>query len=137
VVSTGDLRARLAEWLSRGVPASPAGPADPSVDDRPELDEAYVAPRNDIEETIAGIWTSLFGISRIGVHDNFFALGGHSLLATRLASRVRQAFQVSLGLDALFAAPTVAGLADAVMEQMLSEVDGDALDPLMKDLRGV
>jgi hypothetical protein len=50
---------------------------------------------------------------------------------------VRQAFQVSLGLDALFAAPTVAGLADAVMEQMLSEVEGDELDPLLNDLRGV
>jgi NAD(P)-dependent dehydrogenase (short-subunit alcohol dehydrogenase family) len=137
VVSTGDVRARMAEWLSRGAPAAPQRQTDATVDDRPELDEAYVAPRNDIEETIAGIWSDLFGIARIGVHDNFFALGGHSLLATRLASRVRQEFQVSLGLDALFAAPTVAGLGEAVMEQMLSEVDGDALDPLMKDLRGV
>ena len=137
VVSTGDLRARLAEWLSRGTPAAADRTAVQAVDDRPELDEAYVAARNDIEETIAGIWSDLFGIARIGVHDNFFALGGHSLLATRLASRVRQAFQVSLGLDALFAAPTVAGLAEAVMEKMLDEVDGDALDPLMKDLRGV
>ena len=44
---------------------------------------------------------------------------------------------MSLGLDALFAAPTVAGLAEAVMEKMLDEVDGDALDLLIKDLRGV
>jgi NAD(P)-dependent dehydrogenase (short-subunit alcohol dehydrogenase family) len=137
VVSTGDVRARMAEWLSRGAPAAPARQADQTVDDRPELDEAYVAPRNDIEESIARIWSDLFGIARIGVHDNFFALGGHSLLATRLASRVRQEFQVSLGLDALFAAPTVAGLGEAVMEKMLSEVDGDALDPLLNDLKGV
>ncbi len=50
-----------------------------------EPDETRVAPRNDTEERIAAIWTSLLATDRVGVHQRFFDLGGHSLLATRVA----------------------------------------------------
>jgi hypothetical protein len=43
-----------------------------------------VAPRNELERQLAGIWQQLLRIERIGIHDDFFALGGTSLLAVRL-----------------------------------------------------
>src|SRR5262249_30792707 len=39
---------------------------------RPELETDYVAPRNEIERTIAAQWESILGIDRVGAHDNFF-----------------------------------------------------------------
>ncbi|HZF08424.1 MAG TPA: amino acid adenylation domain-containing protein [Thermoanaerobaculia bacterium] len=72
------------------------------------------SPRGAIEEGLAAIWGEILGVERVGAEDSFFDLGGHSLLATRLLARVRVAFGVDLSLAGLFAAPTVAGLAERV-----------------------
>ena len=72
---------------------------------------------------------------RVGMHDGFFDLGGHSLLATRVISRVREAFGVDVPLRALFAAPTVAGLAEIVRRQIGEP--GGAQRPVRPVLRPV
>ncbi len=77
----------------------------------------YVAPRTPAEEALAGLWTEVLGVDRVGVQDNFFELGGHSLLATQLVSRVRASFGVELPLQRVFETPTVAGLAEWIEEQ--------------------
>jgi acyl carrier protein len=81
---------------------------------RPELEEAFVAPRNKIEETINAIWIEVLKIDRIGVNDSFFDLGGHSLLATQVASRLRKAFEIEIPLRSLFENPTIAELGETV-----------------------
>jgi acyl carrier protein len=83
---------------------------------RAEVGGEYVAPRNEIEEMLAGIWSEVLGIEQVGVVDDFFALGGHSLLATQVISRVRNAFGVEMPLRSLFEAPTVAGLALSITQ---------------------
>jgi hypothetical protein len=69
-----------------------------------------VAPRDETERKLAGIFEELLGIGPIGANDDFFALGGHSLFAARALSRLRTAFELSLPLSTFFEAPTVAGL---------------------------
>lgn len=90
---------------------------------RPNLPNAYVAPDSEIEQRIATIWQNILGIEQIGIHDNFLALGGHSLLATQLISRLRDAFSVELSLHRIFAAPTIAQLAEVVEEQILEKIE--------------
>src|SRR6185369_12258701 len=87
-----------------------------TLHERIDLPVEYIAPRNEDEERLAAIWKQFLGFKEIGVHDNFFDLGGHSLLATQLISRVRTNFNVTLPLETLFAAPTVAGFAEQIQE---------------------
>jgi amino acid adenylation domain-containing protein len=76
-----------------------------------ELDVAFVAPRNAVEEVLSEIFAEVLRVERVGINDNFFELGGHSLLATQVASLVRKTFQPDLPLRKIFEAPTVASLA--------------------------
>ncbi|MCG8364457.1 MAG: SDR family NAD(P)-dependent oxidoreductase, partial [Pseudanabaenales cyanobacterium] len=88
-----------------------------STHPRPALSNAYVPPRNEIEQTIADIWRQLLGVDPVGIHDDFFELGGDSLLGSQVVFRIRQTLQVELPLNSLFVDPTVAGVA-ACLEQI-------------------
>jgi amino acid adenylation domain-containing protein len=68
-------------------------------------------PSTSTERTLAGLWSGLLGVERIGTASDFFDLGGHSLLATRLASRVLEAFEVELPLRAFFESTTLEAMA--------------------------
>jgi bacitracin synthase 3 len=65
---------------------------------------AQVAPRNETEEKLLGIWQEILGKNNIGVKDDFFNLGGHSLKATRLAGLIHKEFEVQISLKELFSA---------------------------------
>jgi amino acid adenylation domain-containing protein len=73
------------------------------------------APRTPFEEVLAGIWEEVFGLERVGIHDNFFDLGGHSLRATQVIARIHERLRVDLSLRDLWENPTVAGLALAIL----------------------
>jgi thioesterase domain-containing protein len=71
----------------------------------------YVAPASAMEALLANVWSEVLGLSRVGVHDHFFALGGHSLLAVRAMQKTRQLVQRELPLTLIFRAPTIAAMA--------------------------
>ncbi len=89
---------------------------------------AYVEPRTPVEEILAGLWSELLGIDRVGVVDNFFELGGHSLLVTQLVSRTRAAFGVELPIRRLFESPTLEALAREI-EMASARAEGAAAPP--------
>ena len=87
----------------------------------------YVAPTNETEQRLAGIWQHLLGVDRVGIQDNFFELGGHSLLATRVVSAVRKELDVELTVKDFFIYPTIALLAAYLQQQE----KGSSLPPLI------
>ena len=99
---------------------------------RPDLDTAYVEPRNDIERSLVGFWQELLGVAQVGVEDSFFDLGGHSLIAVRLFAMVKKAFRVDFPISVLFEAPTIARCAALIADQIGEGADtaGDAAKPV-------
>jgi amino acid adenylation domain-containing protein len=84
----------------------------------------YTAPRNPLEARIAQDWEMLLQTKRVGVHDNFFERGGHSLLVTQALARIQDVAGVKLKVVDLFEGPTIAQLAERVMEEMMSQMRG-------------
>jgi amino acid adenylation domain-containing protein len=77
----------------------------------------FVAPRNDVETQLCGLWEGVLGVAPVGIRQSFFELGGHSLHATQLMARVRERFAVDLPLRSLFDEPTVEKLAQVIDAQ--------------------
>lgn len=83
---------------------------------QPEI--AYIAPTNQIEETIAAIWQGVLGVEKIGIHTNFFDLGGRSLAMIRICQQIQQICVRELGSEShsqisvgeLFQHPTISGM---------------------------
>ncbi|WP_139238430.1 non-ribosomal peptide synthetase, partial [Streptomyces aidingensis] len=81
-------------------------------DIRPELAQEYVPPQGRTEEFLASVWCRVLGVDRVGRHDNFFDLGGDSMRSIQVIGLTREA-GLSLGVQDLLGAPTLAGLASA------------------------
>ena len=89
---------------------------------RPELDNDYVEPKDDIELTLVGFWEELLGVDQVGTQDSFFDLGGHSLVAVRLFAKIQQTYGVDYPISILFEAPTISACAD-LLREVLGEVE--------------
>jgi acyl carrier protein len=131
IVSTGDLQGRIDKWIKleslRNIKSSSQKDLF-SNHQRPNLNTVYVAPRNEVEQTVTEIWQKLLGVEQIGIHDNFFELGGHSLLGTQVISHLRKAFLIDLPLRHLFDEPTIAGISNCI-EKIRGTVNKIAADP--------
>lgn len=100
-----------------------------------EDERAYVGPRTPVEEQLAGVWSELLQLDRIGVTDNLFDLGADSLIVMRSVAAVREVFDVDLPVGRFVATPTIEGLACAVTELgALQQLPADELERLLQDL---
>ena len=88
---------------------------------------AYVAPRTEVEETLAEIWAEVLKQERVGIEDNFFELGGDSLSAMRVIARIRDALRVEVSLRSMFAHSSLAEMAQEVARLLREEAAGLAL----------
>jgi amino acid adenylation domain-containing protein len=129
----GFTKTKLPEYMTPGsfvaldsLPVTPNGKVDrralPNVDElRPDLEEPYVGPRDQIEERLTMLWTNVLQLKSIGVRDNFFELGGNSLLAARLFAHIANSFGKHLPLATLFLSPTIEQLANCLRDSDTSK----------------
>jgi amino acid adenylation domain-containing protein len=130
----GELQQRLPAYMAPAqivvvaeLPLTASGKIDyralpaPLGNDAPAA--AVTGPSSPIEEALAEIWSDLLRIPQIDIHESFFSLGGHSLLATQMLFRINQTFEIELPLRTLFEAPSIARLATAIEQQLLSEIE--------------
>ncbi|MBP5974299.1 amino acid adenylation domain-containing protein [Brasilonema sp. CT11] len=110
----------------RALPAPDASQRNLEVD--------FVAPRTPTEQELAMIWTEVLKLKQIGIYDNFFELGGHSLLATQVVSRLREVFSLDFPLRYVFENPTIAELAQKVIDQQIEQAENDELTQLLGEV---
>ncbi|WP_426576896.1 amino acid adenylation domain-containing protein [Xenorhabdus stockiae] len=83
---------------------------------RPQLASEYREARNETERELLKLWRETLPVSRIGIHDNFFALGGDSLRGVQLTGKAQEQGWL-LTLADLFQHQTVAELATLIDER--------------------
>jgi amino acid adenylation domain-containing protein len=72
-----------------------------------------------VEKELIQMLTNLLGVGEIGREDNFFFLGGHSFIAAQLIARIRDHFNVELGLRTIFDHPTPAAMAEQIQSRLV------------------
>ncbi|WP_151770725.1 non-ribosomal peptide synthetase [Streptomyces abyssomicinicus] len=126
----GELRAVLpphlvpTTWVRLdALPLTPSGKLDRAALPAPLRTQEWTPPRTDAEHLVAEVYAEVLGTPRAGALDDFFALGGHSLLAVKVIARLRAATDVDLPIRTLFDQGTVEGVARALEDRLLAEID--------------
>ena len=103
------------------LPLSPNGKVDRKrlpepTRQRPDLEQAYAPPRNDLERFLTGLWTETLDLEHVGIYDKFFELGGSSLQAAQFVNRLQKELGEFIYIVTIFEAPSVSEYA-AMLER--------------------
>jgi amino acid adenylation domain-containing protein len=126
VVATGLAAAELREFLTGQLPAAMVpthfvfldrlplttnGKVDRNALPAPPAAKPYVAPRTQLEQSLAGLWQQALGVAQVGVEDNFFELGGNSLRLAQVHGKLRTLLNRDVPIGKLFQYSTIILLA--------------------------
>lgn len=89
-------------------------------------DNEYVAPKNDVQQTMADIWQQILATDQVGINDDFFEIGGHSLLATQIITRTNKILGTAIQINQLFEYPNIAELSQLVQSNDGLKVHSDS-----------
>ncbi len=145
-LNLGELRQFLAEKLPHymmpsafvgldALPLTANGKIDTKALPAPEQkSQEKIAPRTEIERTLADIFEQVLSVEEISINDDFFELGGHSLLATQLVAQCLNQFDIELTVIDLFEAPSIVELAQRIeQKQVLEELQSNVTGSLDDD----
>lgn len=76
----------------------------------------YKPPRNDTDEKLITILSSIIYIDKIGLNQNFFEIGGNSLKAIILISKLHKEMKVDIPLDVIFKASSIEEISDYIID---------------------
>ena len=98
-------------------------------------DDARVSePRNEVEAAIHGLLCETLVTDHISIDENFFHRGMHSLLASQFQIKLNSMYSINLLISDIFEFPTVASLAEKIMEKQIEEADRDELEKMLEEV---
>ena len=100
----------------------------PQYDEAVNFAAAYVAPQNETELLLTGIWADVLELKKVGTADDFFALGGDSLGAIKVVSKIADCCGQTIPLVDLYKHPTVKQMAAKMAAGSLMQEDTLLLD---------
>ena len=95
--------------------------------DAKDFQSTYVAPTNDTETAICDAMAQVLGLSKVGIHDDFYELGGDSLGSIDLVS---QCSLEGLSAGIIFRGRTPEKIAELYLESLK---DNDGVPPSVKE----
>lgn len=82
--------------------------------------QAFTAPQDGLEKTIAAEWSAILRVDKVGRNDNFFELSGNSLMLVQLNGNLISRLGRDISITEMFQYPTVASLASYLTGQRVS-----------------
>ncbi|NEO40840.1 MAG: amino acid adenylation domain-containing protein [Moorea sp. SIOASIH] len=79
-------------------------------------------PTNPTEVTLLKIWQGVLGLETISTNDNFFELGGYSTQLLQVVAKIQDIYSVEIPIATLFEYPTIAEMANVIMDLRLGSV---------------
>ena len=135
------LREKLVEYMIPrtlmildALPMTPNGKVDRKALPSPEKlfskpEVRYVAPRNELEQTIATVVQEILEIEKASIHDRFFNMGANSLQITIMRNKLVKLLQRDISVLDLFEHTTISDLAQFVSRD---NVQHDSFDHIRK-----
>ncbi|WP_195576720.1 non-ribosomal peptide synthetase [Paenibacillus sp. 1001270B_150601_E10] len=102
------------------LPLTRSGKLDRKALPMPALakERIYSAPRDEVEEHLAQIFSDILGVEQAGIDDSFYELGGDSIKAIRMVSRLREA-GYELQVKSIMQGRTIRAIRPMVSKQQL------------------
>ncbi|MFI6652172.1 amino acid adenylation domain-containing protein [Streptomyces sp. NPDC050529] len=97
------------------LPLTPNGKLNHRALPAPDYGQASTgrAPRNEVEETLSGLFAEVLGVPSVGIDSDFFASGGDSIRSIQIVARARSR-GIEVSTREIFELRTVARLAELV-----------------------
>jgi amino acid adenylation domain-containing protein len=130
-IDSATLNRYLREWLPdymlpqhvmpvESLPRTPNGKLDrkhlPDLLLDQQNDQSFVEPATETEKWLAGLWSGILSVRKIGSNSNFFELGGHSLLIAQLIQKIEAEKSLHLNYRDIFNFQILSDLAARIDE---------------------
>jgi acyl carrier protein len=96
--------------------------------------KGYVAPKTQLQHSLASLWAGALNVDRVGLEDNFFELGGDSLLAIEIGFQIGERFHVEFPLEAFLMAPVLKAQAERIEETLFEQANEGMLEQFLEEI---
>ncbi len=80
------------------------------------------------------LWSTVLGLTELGVHDSFLDLGGHSVLAMHIVARGQDTWHIDIPLRSLLDVSMVVDMALMITQHLAMQTAAEELDCLLTAL---